>query len=251
MEDGSHLTLLCKTKAGYTNLCRLLTKAHAGTRPRPGADPLPPVTTLHGAGGERQRLGVPLRLRPKRRRGAGYRGRTPCGGGGGRAAAAGHLQDRPADRAPAPLRPQRPPPQPPAGRAGGADRGADGGHRQRALPQPRAHPAPGRDGGRADGPHARRVRAPAPRQLLARARAARGHGGPLRRAPGGGGGVGPAGRAAGLRHHQRPRLHLPRLGGPRGRPQAGRGVLRTGSASATPAGARASGRAPGSTRSCA
>src|SRR3990170_682518 len=28
MEDGSHLTLLCKTKAGYTNLCRLLTKAH-------------------------------------------------------------------------------------------------------------------------------------------------------------------------------------------------------------------------------
>ncbi len=45
MEDGSHLTLLCKTKAGYTNLCRLLTAAHAGTRPREGADPLPPVTT--------------------------------------------------------------------------------------------------------------------------------------------------------------------------------------------------------------
>ena len=45
MEDGSHLTLLCKTKAGYTNLCRLLTKAHEGTRPRPDRDPLPPLTS--------------------------------------------------------------------------------------------------------------------------------------------------------------------------------------------------------------
>jgi len=42
MEDGSHLTLLCETKRGYTNLCRLITEAHAGTRPREGADPLPP-----------------------------------------------------------------------------------------------------------------------------------------------------------------------------------------------------------------
>ena len=45
MEDGSHLTLLCETRAGYRNLCRLITAAHAGTRPRQGADPLPPVTT--------------------------------------------------------------------------------------------------------------------------------------------------------------------------------------------------------------
>src|SRR5918997_5260492 len=44
MEDGSHLTLLCKTKAGYTNLCRILTEAHRHTRPRPDRDPLPPVT---------------------------------------------------------------------------------------------------------------------------------------------------------------------------------------------------------------
>ncbi len=44
MEDGSHLTLLCESSAGYRNLCRLITAAHAGTRPREGADPLPPVT---------------------------------------------------------------------------------------------------------------------------------------------------------------------------------------------------------------
>ncbi len=30
--DGSHLTLLCESKRGYTNLCRLITKAHEGTR---------------------------------------------------------------------------------------------------------------------------------------------------------------------------------------------------------------------------
>jgi error-prone DNA polymerase len=45
MEDGSHLTLLCETAAGYRNLCRLITEAHAGTRDRPDRDPLPPVTT--------------------------------------------------------------------------------------------------------------------------------------------------------------------------------------------------------------
>src|SRR5690348_18105514 len=27
-----HLTLLCETQAGYANLCRILTDAHAGTR---------------------------------------------------------------------------------------------------------------------------------------------------------------------------------------------------------------------------
>ncbi|MEJ7788545.1 MAG: error-prone DNA polymerase [Thermoleophilaceae bacterium] len=48
MEDGSHLTLLCETRRGYSNLCRLITRAHAGTRPREGAGPLPPVTTYEG-----------------------------------------------------------------------------------------------------------------------------------------------------------------------------------------------------------
>ncbi|MEX2412595.1 MAG: error-prone DNA polymerase [Thermoleophilaceae bacterium] len=42
MEDGAHLTLLCETRAGYSNLCRLITAAHAGTRPKPGREPLPP-----------------------------------------------------------------------------------------------------------------------------------------------------------------------------------------------------------------
>jgi error-prone DNA polymerase len=45
MEDGAHLTLLCATRDGYRNLCRLITEAHADTRPKPGREPLPPQTT--------------------------------------------------------------------------------------------------------------------------------------------------------------------------------------------------------------
>src|SRR5213595_845631 len=33
LEGGTHVTLLVETPAGYANLCRLLTQAHAGTRP--------------------------------------------------------------------------------------------------------------------------------------------------------------------------------------------------------------------------
>jgi error-prone DNA polymerase len=57
LDDGTHLTLLCETREGYTNLCRLLTAAHWHTRRwaregwsepvaqvvegrRPGQDPL-------------------------------------------------------------------------------------------------------------------------------------------------------------------------------------------------------------------
>ncbi len=43
---GSHVTLLVESPRGYANLCRLLTAAHAGTRPREGADPLPPALPL-------------------------------------------------------------------------------------------------------------------------------------------------------------------------------------------------------------
>jgi error-prone DNA polymerase len=55
LEDGAHLTLLCATRAGYANLCRLITAAHAGTRPHPGREPLPPSTAYadlerHAAG---------------------------------------------------------------------------------------------------------------------------------------------------------------------------------------------------------
>src|SRR5216110_889533 len=41
LTDGSHVTLLVETAAGYANLCRLLTAAHARTRPKEGAEPLP------------------------------------------------------------------------------------------------------------------------------------------------------------------------------------------------------------------
>src|SRR6266536_2222059 len=44
--DGVHVTLLVETPKGYANLCRLLTEAHAGTRPKEGAEPLPPALTL-------------------------------------------------------------------------------------------------------------------------------------------------------------------------------------------------------------
>src|ERR671935_395773 len=42
LDDGSHVTLLVETPQGYANLCRLITAAHAGTRPKEGAEPLPP-----------------------------------------------------------------------------------------------------------------------------------------------------------------------------------------------------------------
>src|SRR5690242_7585486 len=46
LQGGAHVTLLVETPKGYANLCRLLTEAHAGTRPKEGADPLPPALPL-------------------------------------------------------------------------------------------------------------------------------------------------------------------------------------------------------------
>src|SRR2546423_1999866 len=43
LSDGSHVTLLVESSAGYSNLCRLLTAAHAGTRPKESAEALPPA----------------------------------------------------------------------------------------------------------------------------------------------------------------------------------------------------------------
>ena len=43
LAGGRHVTLLVETERGYANLCRLLTAAHADTRPKEGADPLPPA----------------------------------------------------------------------------------------------------------------------------------------------------------------------------------------------------------------
>jgi error-prone DNA polymerase len=46
IEGCAHVTLLVETPKGYANLCRLLTEAHAGTRPKEGAEPLPPSLPL-------------------------------------------------------------------------------------------------------------------------------------------------------------------------------------------------------------
>jgi error-prone DNA polymerase len=47
LADGAHVTLLCETQRGYTNLCRILTDAHARTRlPGRERDLLPPATSV-------------------------------------------------------------------------------------------------------------------------------------------------------------------------------------------------------------
>jgi error-prone DNA polymerase len=46
LAGGSHVTLLVETPPGYANLCRLLSLAHADTRPKEGAEPLPPALPL-------------------------------------------------------------------------------------------------------------------------------------------------------------------------------------------------------------
>jgi error-prone DNA polymerase len=48
LEGGRHVMLLCETQSGYANLCRILTDAHAGTRPE-GSEHrvlLPAATTI-------------------------------------------------------------------------------------------------------------------------------------------------------------------------------------------------------------
>jgi error-prone DNA polymerase len=47
LSDGSHVTLLVETPQGYSNLCRLLTAAHAETRPKESAEVLPPSLDRH------------------------------------------------------------------------------------------------------------------------------------------------------------------------------------------------------------
>src|SRR2546430_7452227 len=55
LDDSSHITLLCEDRTGYANLCRLITKAHEGTRERP-TEPQPPSVPL--AEVERQAAGL-------------------------------------------------------------------------------------------------------------------------------------------------------------------------------------------------
>ncbi len=47
LDGGSHVTLLVESAQGYANLCRLITYAHARTRPKDGRDPLPPSLEQH------------------------------------------------------------------------------------------------------------------------------------------------------------------------------------------------------------
>ncbi|MHB8470949.1 MAG: PHP domain-containing protein, partial [Gaiellaceae bacterium] len=47
LDGGAHVTLLVETQQGYANLCRLLTAAHARTRPQEGREPLPPSLEPH------------------------------------------------------------------------------------------------------------------------------------------------------------------------------------------------------------
>src|ERR1041385_7656982 len=42
LDGGAHVPVLVESATGYANLCRLLTAAHAGTRPKEGREPLPP-----------------------------------------------------------------------------------------------------------------------------------------------------------------------------------------------------------------
>ncbi len=47
LEDERHVTLLVEDAAGWSNLCRIITRAHAHTREgRPGSPPTPPHTSL-------------------------------------------------------------------------------------------------------------------------------------------------------------------------------------------------------------
>ena len=60
LEDGRHLTLLVETQAGWRNLCRILTRAHAHTRDH--GEP-PPGVPAGDAGGARRGPRLPERLR--------------------------------------------------------------------------------------------------------------------------------------------------------------------------------------------
>src|SRR6266576_6450917 len=47
LAGGAHVTLLVETSQGYANLCRLLTYAHAHTRPKENRDVFPPSLDQH------------------------------------------------------------------------------------------------------------------------------------------------------------------------------------------------------------
>ena len=247
-----HLTLLVESATGWRNLCRLVTEAHAGTRPRADRDPLPPALALDSLLERSEGL---VCLSGCARDGAlarrlGARRAAPGRALGRRLAGAFGRRALPGRAAAAALAP-RPRPQPRARRARRAARRRLRGDRQRPRPRPPPGRAPGRARRGAPALDARGDRARAARQRELGDRAAGGDGGALRRPPGGGRRDRAARRAAALRPHARPRLPLSRLRGPRRRPQARRALPRRGSSSATPAPASAARRRGASRRSCA
>ena len=260
LDDGTHLTLLCETREGYTNLCRLLTASHWHTRrwAREGwveagrrQDPLDgePHISLDDV----EPLAAGLVCLSGCARDGAVASRVEAGRHAEAAAVARRLlrifgperfrielqrpfwrHDRRRNRLLAEL----------AERLGVPSAG----HRQRARARARPDRAPGRDGGGAARQDARRDRAEPARQLLARARPARADGGALPRAPGRGGGERAPRGAPALRPHRGPRLPLPRLGGPGGGLEARRPLPRPLRGALRQELAR---RPPGSTRSCA
>ncbi len=133
LDDGRHLTLLVENATGWSNLCRILTRAHAHTREKPGAPSQAFValeTVLDHAEGLVCLSGCALRGihdEPSLRR------LLEAFGSG-----------RPAGRAPTSLPPGRPSPQPAARMASAAARGVLRGHRQRSRAHARAGAAAGR-----------------------------------------------------------------------------------------------------------
>ncbi|MGD9570840.1 MAG: DNA polymerase III subunit alpha [Thermoleophilia bacterium] len=56
LDDGSHLTLLAADATGYANLCRLITLAHADTRPPPDRRAVPPALPRDALGAHAEGL---------------------------------------------------------------------------------------------------------------------------------------------------------------------------------------------------
>ncbi len=74
VEDGSHLTLLCETRQGYRNLCRLITAAPADTRSSADRRAVRADHVVRIAGAPCRRPGVSVGLCQPRRRGPPDRG---------------------------------------------------------------------------------------------------------------------------------------------------------------------------------
>ena len=208
---------------------RGLVRSHgAGDRrspARPGRARRGAVCLARGGGAKRCRAGLPVRVCGRRGGGVAPRGRGSSGGRRDGAPPARDLRPRPlSHRAAASLLAPRPAPQPASVGARRAARSAVRGHGQHPCARAGAHSPAGRHGRRAAGGHARRDRAPPPRQLVARALAPRAHGPALSRPPRRRGGERAAGRAPSLRPHRGSRLSLSRRGGSGRRSQPGRAL---------------------------